>query len=170
MMLKYVFCRAFHFHLKQNTVKKASFVLLVVALFAQVYAQTDSLQKTVIKLDSTMAPADLVFVSREPEPLNLNEVSQMIGYPPIAREANIEGMVVVRVLVDTEGKYVRHKLIRKAHPILSEAVEAHVHKLRFSPGLDADDEPIMFWVNMPFKFKLLDPDPKEKKRRRRRKN
>ncbi|MEZ4686588.1 MAG: energy transducer TonB [Bacteroidia bacterium] len=95
-----------------------------------------------------------VFASQEPEPINMDDVRELIGYPDIAREANIEGQVVVRVLVDEDGNYQKHKIIKKAHPILAEAVEKHVRKLRFTPAVQGN-KPIKFWVNIPFAFKLL---------------
>ncbi len=89
----------------------------------------------------------------EPEELNLNEVKRAIGYPILAREAGIQGSVVVRILVNEKGYYVRHKVIKKVHPILSEEVEKHLPKLRFTPAMK-DGNPVKFWVNVPFRFRL----------------
>lgn len=97
---------------------------------------------------------DFVFASQEPEPINMSDIKELVGYPDIAREANIEGQVVVRVLVDADGNYKKHKIIKKAHPILATAVEKHVRKLRFTPAVQGN-KPIPFWVNIPFSFKLL---------------
>ncbi len=97
---------------------------------------------------------DFVFVSEEPKPLNMDEVQLLIGYPDVARDANIEGQVVVRVLVDEHGNYRKHKMVKKIHPILAEAVENNIHKLKFSPAIQGG-KPIKFWVNIPFRFKLM---------------
>ncbi|MEL7340987.1 MAG: energy transducer TonB, partial [Bacteroidota bacterium] len=77
-----------------------------------------------------------------------------IGYPQIARDAGIEGNVVVRVLVDKRGNYDKHKIITQVHPILTKAVEEHIAKLQFTPAIQGG-KPIKFWVNIPFNFKLL---------------
>ncbi|MEL6592497.1 MAG: energy transducer TonB, partial [Bacteroidota bacterium] len=77
-----------------------------------------------------------------------------IGYPQIARDAGIEGNVVVRVLVDKRGNYDKHKIITQVHPILTKAVEEHISKLQFTPAIQGG-KPIKFWVNIPFNFKLL---------------
>lgn len=95
-----------------------------------------------------------VFVSEEPQPLNMEEVKQIIGYPDVARDAEIQGQVVVRVLVDEKGNYVKHKMVKKVHPLLAEAVENNIHKLKFSPAIQGN-RPIKFWVNIPFRFKLM---------------
>ncbi len=97
---------------------------------------------------------DFVFVSEEPKTLNMDDVRKLIGYPDIARDAGIEGMVVVRVLVDEQGNYRKHKMIKKIHPILADAVEKNLHKLKFTPAIQGS-KPIKFWVNIPFRFELM---------------
>lgn len=95
-----------------------------------------------------------IFAEEEPQPINMDDIKKLIGYPQIARDAGIEGSVVVRVLVDKKGNYSKHKVINQVHPILAKAVESHVSKLRFTPAIQGG-KPIQFWVNIPFNFKLL---------------
>ena len=95
-----------------------------------------------------------VAVEQEPKPLNMRDIRMSIGYPMEAREAGIEGTVVVRVLVDAEGKYVRHVVLNGAHPALEESVTNQISKLTFSPAMQ-EGEPVKFWVNIPFAFKLI---------------
>jgi len=91
----------------------------------------------------------------EPVPLNMNEITRLIEYPSIAREAGIEGTIVARVLVGRDGKYMRHKIINGAHPLLEREVEKHLSKLKFTPAIQGR-KPILFWVNIPFTFRTLD--------------
>ena len=93
-------------------------------------------------------------VDKEAQPENMYDVQRAIGYPKIARDAGIEGNVVVRVLVDTAGKYVRHVVLNEVHPVLSNAVVVHLPKLTFTPA-QKEGESVFFWVNIPFAFKLL---------------
>ncbi len=97
---------------------------------------------------------EFVFAEEEPTPINMDDIKKVIGYPQIARDAGIEGTVVVRVLVDKKGNYSKHRIINQVHPILTKAVEEHIQKLRFSPAIQGG-KPIPFWVNIPFNFKLL---------------
>ncbi|MEO0585855.1 MAG: energy transducer TonB [Bacteroidota bacterium] len=96
-----------------------------------------------------------IFAEEEPSPINMADVQKLIGYPQIARDAGIQGSVVVRVLVGKKGQYKKHKIINQVHPILSKAVEKEIGKLRFSPAIQGG-KPIEFWVNIPFNFKLID--------------
>ena len=100
---------------------------------------------------------EFVFVDSEPKPLNLDSVRSKIGYPDEAVLANQEGTVVVRILVDEKGAYVRHQVVREIHPALAEAVEEHISELEFSPAMQ-NGAPIMFWTNLPFPFKLIQSD------------
>lgn len=96
-----------------------------------------------------------ILVEEEPVPINLEEIKAMIGYPQVARDAGINGRVVIRILVDETGKYRRHRVINTAHPILTGACEAQIKKLAFTPAVQGG-KPIKFWVNVPFNFILMD--------------
>ena len=104
---------------------------------------------------------EFIFAEKEPEALNMEDIQRLIIYPQIARDAGIQGSVVVRILVDEQGRYVKHRVINNPHPILTKAVERELEKLVFSPAI-RDGKPMRFWVNIPFNFKLLN-DRKKKK-------
>lgn len=131
---------------------KCSLVLLVLqclasTLFAQP-ANSDSLIQSVFP-DDSFAVAD-----EEPIPLNKLDIQRLIGYPRSARENEIGGEVITRILVDSSGNYVTHKLVQTAAPILDEAVEREIHLLKFKPAMRAG-KTIPFWVNVPFRFKII---------------
>lgn len=90
----------------------------------------------------------------EPKPVNLSEVQKLIGYPPMAIEAQLEGIAVARVLVDKRGRYRKHIWSGRPQAIFVEAIEPHLSKLRFTPAIQGN-KPIMFWVNIPFSFSLV---------------
>jgi TonB family protein len=88
-----------------------------------------------------------------PDPINLAEVKQQIGYPQAAIDSNLSGAVVVRVLVDEEGNALDHKIIKSPGDVLSMAVSAHIEELRFSPAMQGVT-PVKYWVNVPLSFRL----------------
>ncbi|MEM6344302.1 MAG: TonB family protein [Bacteroidota bacterium] len=100
---------------------------------------------------------EFIFVDEEPKPTNLSEVRQAIGYPEMAIQQNLQGNVVVRVLVDTTGDYLDHSVIASAHPVLGKAVEDRIAELKFSPAI-LKNKPIRFWVNIPFNFRLVNEE------------
>ncbi|MEL6253095.1 MAG: TonB family protein [Bacteroidota bacterium] len=101
-------------------------------------------------------PSDKIFIvaDEEPVPVNINEIAKLIGYPAVARQAELQGKVVVRILVDKTGAYKKHKVLLNPHPILTEAVEKHLDKLTFTPAIQGG-RPIKFWINVPFDFHLI---------------
>ncbi|MFN8397702.1 MAG: hypothetical protein U0176_23990 [Bacteroidia bacterium] len=62
--------------------------------------------------DSIPGPDQYVPVEKEPAPLNLSEVMAGIGYPTNGLG---NGQVVLRILVDRQGRYNRHG--RKKEPV-----------------------------------------------------
>lgn len=105
-------------------------------------------------VDPDPDPNAFIIAEEEPRPVNMDDIRKLIGYPPMAKEAEIEGKVIVRVLVDQTGRYKKHIVLKDPHPILTKAVVSKLNKLQFTPGIQAG-KPIKVWVTIPFDFKLL---------------
>jgi protein TonB len=73
-------------------------------------------------------------------------------YPAWAREASIEGKVLVRVLVGTDG-IPKRAVIVSGPKGLTEDIESAVLRWRFRPGL-ANGRPVEVWVEIPISFRL----------------
>jgi periplasmic protein TonB len=99
-------------------------------------------------------PTDFILLEKEPQAVNLDELKKVIGYPPLAKEGEIQGKVVLRVMVDKNGDYVKHIVLDNPHPILTRAVESKISMLKMTPGIQAG-KPIKVWVTLPFKFTLM---------------
>lgn len=94
-----------------------------------------------------------IAVEKDPQPVNLGDLKKLIGYPSSAREMGISGKVTIRILVNAEGKYEKHQVIRSPHQVLTDACVAQIKNLQFTPGIQGG-KPIKCWVNVPFDFKL----------------
>jgi len=88
-----------------------------------------------------------------PRILNYEEVRTFMGYPAIAKDAGIQGSVVLKVLVNNKGEYVRHEVVEDFHPLLRIPCESFVHYLRFEPAR-LDQNKVACWLNVPFEFNL----------------
>ena len=73
-------------------------------------------------------------------------------YPELARKAGIQGTVVVRVLIGTDGN-VEKAVIFKSIPMLDEAALAAAKRFKFIPGRQRDKN-VKVWMAIPFVFKL----------------
>lgn len=96
---------------------------------------------------------EYVKAEEEPRPLNMYSIKKKVGYPKLARRKKIDGLVVLRILVDAKGKGIFYVSVADASPLLIKAVEDHILDLKFSPAT-FQGEAIPFWVNIPFGFKF----------------
>ena len=96
-----------------------------------------------------------------------------IKYPPMAKDAGIQGIVYVQFVVDVDGSLTEFKLLRTVHPDLdAEALRAAKLMPNWSPGKQRG-KPVRVIYNLPIRFKLADPvdedDQSGKKERKRKK-
>lgn len=74
-------------------------------------------------------------------------------YPDLARQAQIEGTVVVRALVGRDGKVKEVLLVRSAHDLLDRAALEATRGYAFAPAIQ-NGRPVAVWVSIPFRFRL----------------
>jgi protein TonB len=73
-------------------------------------------------------------------------------YPDMAREANVDGTVLVQALVGKDGKVKDTKVV-KSIPMLDEAAVKAVVQWVFKPAL-SNNKPVAVWVAVPVRFTL----------------
>lgn len=74
------------------------------------------------------------------------------AYPDIAREAGVDGTVLVQALVGKDGR-VRDTRVVKSIPMLDQAAVAAVKQWVFKPAL-SNNKPVAVWVAVPVRFTL----------------
>lgn len=95
-------------------------------------------------------PTEFVFVTANPEMVRMPAVT----YPEIAREAGLEGVVVIEALLSKDG----HVLAAHAtHPVglLTESALEAVRASAWKPAMD-NQRPVEVWVRVPVRFSLGD--------------
>lgn len=78
-----------------------------------------------------------------------------ITYPEMAKEAGIEGRVIVQFVVDEDGTVTNPKVARGAHKLLNEAALSAVKEQTFKPGT-TDGRPVPVQMSLPVTFRLDD--------------
>jgi len=73
-------------------------------------------------------------------------------YPDLAREAGVDGTVMVQALVGKDGK-VKDVRVVKSIPMLDENAKSAVRQWVFKPAL-SNNKPVAVWVGVPVKFSL----------------
>ena len=106
----------------------------------------------------TVATDGEVFPSPD-TPVYVEELPTVIrsvvpDYPPIAKDAGVEGLVMVKVLVGRDGRVLDTRLVEKFQvPMLNAAALEAARKWVFTPGL-ASGRPVICWATIPFRFRL----------------
>lgn len=97
---------------------------------------------------------DISFYESEEMPsLDMVAFQKRLVYPDIARRAEIEGKVIVRVLVGTEGTPKKVLVLDSDSKIFDQAVIDAVIQSKFKPA-KIDGKPVKCWVSIPVTFKL----------------
>ncbi|MCP4572487.1 MAG: energy transducer TonB [bacterium] len=74
-------------------------------------------------------------------------------YPEIARRSQLEGTVLVKVLVGPDGSVLQAQVVRPVHQLLDREAIAAAYKCTFFPGKQRNI-PVKAWMALPFNFRL----------------
>lgn len=98
-------------------------------------------------------------VEKAPVAVNLGSIKGSMRYPEIARQSGIEGRVVAKVLVGTDGSVIKVGGI-SGPEVFRDEVADKVMGLQFTPALQ-NGQPVKCWVSVPFSFTLNAKDKKK---------
>jgi protein TonB len=76
------------------------------------------------------------------------------GYTEEARKAKLQGKLLLQVLVGTDGRARRVRILQGLGMGLDEQAAETVRGWRFSPGRDANKHPVATWVTIETRFQL----------------
>jgi protein TonB len=90
------------------------------------------------------------FYELSEKPIEIHRVVPV--YPEMAKKVNIQGMVVVQVLINTKGDVEDVRVI-KSNPMLDEAAITAARQFKFTPAKQRD-RLVKVWMSIPFHFRL----------------
>ena len=100
--------------------------------------------------DTLPALGDYVYFEELPVPIT--QITPT--YPDLAREAGVEGTVMVNVLVGKDGRVIEVQVDKKRQvPMLNDAALAAARLWVFKPAL-SNNQPVAVWTAIPFNFRL----------------
>jgi protein TonB len=111
---------------------------------------SDGDQQIQVAPPSDEEPAFGTYVYAEELPEVITKVNPV--YPEMAREANVDGTVMVQALVGKDGK-VHDVRVVKSIPLLDQSAQDAVRQWIFKPAL-ANNKPVAVWVGVPVRFSL----------------
>lgn len=98
-------------------------------------------------------PDEFIPVEKEPA-VDLEKIQKKIVYPELARRAGVEGKVIVRVLVQKNGKIGKMLVEYSDNELLNEAATKAIRETSYIPPAIQNQQPIACWVSIPIQFKL----------------
>jgi TonB family protein len=89
----------------------------------------------------------------------LNFIKSNTKYPEAAKKGKIEGRVIVRFIVSTEGNAEGVSVLKGVDPLLDAEAIRVVSRLKgFTPGMQGG-KPVNVWYMVPVNYSLASPDP-----------
>lgn len=119
-------------------------------------AQIQDLLNNNLKVNAPVEviPDESAFIAVEQDPgFDLAELQRNVDYPEMARRANIQGQVVIRVYIDKEGKPKKWLIQSSDSQMLNDAAIKAVLKTVFTPAIQ-NKQPVGCWISIPITFKL----------------
>jgi len=130
---------------------------VVLALLTSVDARAQGRSPALDTTEATSTVGDTTVVTslpadRQPRLIGgLNALRKAVRYPRKARKQGIEGRVIVRFIVDTDGRVQEASVPEPVHPLLDEAAIKAVRTMKFVPG-QKDGERVAVQLSVPIGF------------------
>ncbi|MBK7632582.1 MAG: energy transducer TonB [Ignavibacteriales bacterium] len=89
-----------------------------------------------------------------PEPVGgIEQMIKNVVYPQTAKDAGIEGKVIVKAIIDEKGNVVETEVVESVNTDCDKAAMDAIKKTKFTPGIK-DNKPVKAEVTIPIMFKL----------------
>jgi protein TonB len=102
-----------------------------------------------IQIEEEMPPSEIVFFQKAP--VIIKRMHPV--YPEIARKANLEGTVWVKLWVNREGKVKQVIVVKSTSDIFNQPTIDAAMQFVFTPAM-MQNGPVAVWVTMPFHYRL----------------
>lgn len=102
--------------------------------------------------DAALEPDEFVAVEEYPT-FDAAELARNVRYPELARRNSVEGTVIVRVLIDRNGRAVKTLIDQSANVTLDDAAREAVMNTTYTPAVQ-NKVPVAVWMQVPVLFQL----------------
>jgi protein TonB len=93
-------------------------------------------------------------LDKYPEPIGgIEAMIKNVVYPVSAKEAGIQGKVLVKTIIDEKGNVVKTEVVESVNADCDKAAMDAIKKTKFTPGIK-DNKPVKAEVTIPVMFKL----------------
>lgn len=106
--------------------------------------------------ETTENPEQEIFVAVEQRPElvgGMKALQDSVEYPEVARQAGVEGRVIVQFIVDENGNVLNPKILQGSHTLLNEEAIRVIKAQTFIPGKQRN-QPVKVRMALPVMFRL----------------
>lgn len=106
--------------------------------------------------DTSITPSESLNKATDAKPTIVGgtaAIAEKVHYPEIAKRAGIEGKVLVKAVLDTDGSVLSTEVIKSVGSGCDEAAVKAITETKFTPGYK-DGEAVRTEVTIPVMFKL----------------
>lgn len=87
--------------------------------------------------------------------IDLNKLQKFIKYPSEAKKKEVQGKVIIKVLLDESGKFTKYEVEHSDNELLNEAALFAVKKYgKAESPTTLDGKPASSWIYLPIQFRL----------------
>lgn len=98
-------------------------------------------------------PDEFVAVEKQPG-MDIVELQKLVEYPKLAKEAGVEGRVIVKALIDKSGSVLKTLVEYTDNSLLNQAaIDAIKNYKNFTPAIQ-NNKPVTVWISIPIRFRL----------------
>jgi TonB family protein len=106
------------------------------------------------KSNGSAIPPQHIFNPVEEEPVpDMKQLYKVLKYPEMARQARIEGRVIVSVYIAEDGSPAAVKILDSENSMLDEAATDAVKSINYKPARQ-NDKNVGCWISIPIQFRL----------------
>ena len=91
---------------------------------------------------------------RLPRIVNYEEFVATMKYPAECRKLGIEGQVLIRLLINAEGRVERYRIISAPDDLMKKVCVKSIKQLKFLPARDKNNKAVPAYVDLPIIFDL----------------
>lgn len=106
--------------------------------------------------DAADEASDEIFIAVEESPTLIGgqqAIYDELRYPIAARQAGVQGRVIVQFVVDENGNVINPQVLRSPHSLLSEEALRVIQLAKFTPGRQRN-RPVKVQMALPITFRL----------------
>lgn len=86
--------------------------------------------------------------------LDIEEIQKSVVYPDYAKENNIQGRVIVKLLVDNQDRALSVNIVKSDNDYLNGSALKAIYNAEYYSAIGMDGEKVATYVTIPLSFKL----------------